>query len=236
MVSVVIPAFNEERELGASLASLAVQKTRERFEVIVVDNNSTDRTDRVAREFFGVLDIRVIHEPRQGRGQARHTGFRAARGEVILSTDADVVVPPDWIEAMARELRLGGFVAVAGSARLKDGPRLARCLFRILQPLSARVYRRLFGHYWLPGFNFAIYQDAYIRAGEFDVMMDALEDNDLSWRVRRVGRIKFIPTMPVAISGRRFRLGFWRGMLEYAAVFIRYYFFKDRRIRWSNIR
>ncbi len=236
MISVIIPAFNEEEQLGDCLESLRGQITSKPFEVIVVDNNSNDKTVQIARAFEGSLNIHIIHEPKQGRGQARQTGFRAATGELLLCTDADAVQPPNWIEKMVMVFNATSCVAVAGSGRLKDGSRVAQKLFGWLQPISARVYRIFFGHYWLPGFNFAIRREIYFAAGEFDATMDALEDNDLAWRVRKLGKICFIDSAPVAISGRRFERGFWRGMGEYIIVFVKYYFFKIRYIHWSNIR
>ncbi len=97
-VSVVVPAYNEERYLGRCLAALARQTyPADRFEVIVVDNGSTDATAELARRY----GVRVIAEPRKGVAYARQTGFEAARGEVIASTDADTVVPPFWVSRIA---------------------------------------------------------------------------------------------------------------------------------------
>ena len=237
MLSVVIPAFNEEVQLGECLESLARQEISEPFEVIVVDNNSADGTERIARQFERRLNLVVIYEPRQGRGQARQTGCRAARGDIFFSTDADAAVPPQWLEVMARSLRSGDYVAVAGPSRLKDdcSRRTQQC-FNWFQPRLARAYHFLFRHYWLPGFNFAIWREIYFRAGEFDADMDALEDNDLSWRVKKIGKIGFVSMVPAVISGRRFLRGFWWGIVEYVVTFIKYHWLKNRRIRWSNIR
>ena len=91
-VSVVIPARNEEREIGRCLDSLARQTFRD-FEVIVVDNGSMDRTASLARS----RRVRVIEEPRRGFSPARQAGFEAASGSIVASTDADTVVPPDWL-------------------------------------------------------------------------------------------------------------------------------------------
>ena len=236
MISVVIPAFNEESQLGECLASLASQTIQEPFEVVVVDNNSTDSTHAVAEQFCDKLNLRVVREPRQGRGQARRTGFREAVGDILVSSDADTIMPPEWLATLTQPLEANSFVAVAGPSRLKDGPQWSRWLFGFLQPATARAYRLVFGHYWLPGFNFAIRREVYFLAGEFDADMDALEDNDLSWRVTRHGRIHFVPESKVAFSGRRFFNGFWSGMRDYVVVFVKYHFFKHRRIFWSNIR
>ncbi|MGC9019569.1 MAG: glycosyltransferase family 2 protein, partial [Candidatus Bipolaricaulaceae bacterium] len=80
----VIPALDEEKELGECLTSLARQNFSA-FEVIVVDNGSTDRTASIAEEW----GARVVVEGRRGPGYAREAGFRAAKAPIIASTDAD---------------------------------------------------------------------------------------------------------------------------------------------------
>ncbi|HEY5667999.1 MAG TPA: glycosyltransferase family A protein, partial [Candidatus Saccharimonadales bacterium] len=93
-VSIVIPAYNEERHLRACLQAIAKQ-TIQPLEVIVVDNNSTDRTAQVAREF---PFVRVVSEHRQGRVFARNAGFGAAKGEILGRIDADIILPSTWVE------------------------------------------------------------------------------------------------------------------------------------------
>lgn len=88
-VSVVIPAYNEERYLAACLTSLQKQ-TLKNFETIVVDNNSTDKTAEIARRF----GAKVVKELKQGIIPARERGFREAKAEIIARTDADTIVAP----------------------------------------------------------------------------------------------------------------------------------------------
>lgn len=236
MISVVIPAFNEAEFLGACLHSLVLQATERPFEVIVVNNGSTDATVAVAEKFFNLLNLKIICEPNLGRGAARRAGFRASSGQIIFSTDADAVVPHDWIEQLASRLDTGDAVAVTGPARIADCSLATNFIFNFIQPFSATLYRLLLGHYWLPGFNFAILRTSYFAAGEFDAGMDALEDNDLARRVKELGVIEFVRSIPVTFSGRRFKASLARGLFDYAWVFIRYYFFGTRQIAWSNIR
>jgi len=96
-ISVIIPAYNEEKIIAKCLDRLK-QQTVLPDEVIVVDNNSTDNTAAVARE----EGARVIHEPRQGITPARNAGFNAAKGEILVRTDADTIVPSTWIERIKK--------------------------------------------------------------------------------------------------------------------------------------
>lgn len=223
MISVVIPAFNEEENIGLCLEGLARQNTAERMEVIVVDNASTDRTAAVAETYRATLpDLRVVHEPQKGRGAARTTGFACAQGDPIFSLDADTVVPPDWVEAYLKLFRDGDdVVAVTGLPRISDCSTIDNALFNVLMPLQMKAYRVLFGHYWLSGFSFAIRRDAYRKAGGFNPVTDFCEDLDLSFRVfkTKTGKIRLEQMHPVQFSGRRFKKGLVRGYMQYAAAF-----------------
>lgn len=92
-ISVIIPAFNEEAFLPRCLESLQAQKNAPNFEVIVVDNNSSDDTIQVAKHF----KVKVMNEPKAGVVHARNAGLQAARGEIIVSTDADTYFSESWL-------------------------------------------------------------------------------------------------------------------------------------------
>lgn len=97
-LSLIIPVYNEERHIRACLNAVAAQ-TMMPDEVVVVDNNCSDRTIKIASEFDFV---RVVREKRQGRGHARDAGFSAARGDILGRVDADSRLAPDWVERVRR--------------------------------------------------------------------------------------------------------------------------------------
>jgi glycosyltransferase involved in cell wall biosynthesis len=103
-VSVVISTFNRGDRIEPALRALLSQTTTVPFEVVVVDNNSSDDTGdvvaRVVRESAG--RVRSVFEPRQGLSYGRNTGIALARAEIVALTDDDVIVAPDWIETIAR--------------------------------------------------------------------------------------------------------------------------------------
>src|ERR1700724_3813233 len=102
-VSVIVPARNEQTCLGASLASLAAQ-TGVPFEIIVVDDHSTDRTREIAQSFSGVrvIDAGPLPEGWIGKNNAVTTGARQSRGEWLLFTDADTIhIPGSLARALA---------------------------------------------------------------------------------------------------------------------------------------
>ncbi len=97
-ITVVVPAWNEEKTIQKTLDSLSRQQTKMPFEVILVDNNCTDNTVNVANTFQDRINhLRVVCETTQGIGAARNTGFDLASSDLIASTDADTNVPENWI-------------------------------------------------------------------------------------------------------------------------------------------
>src|SRR5262249_51257208 len=118
VLSFVIPAHNEERYIGATLASVlaSAREVGEPFEVIVVDDASTDRTAEIARE-HGAKVVPVAHRQ---ISTTRNAGARAARGEVLFFVDADTLTNPAVVRAALKALRNG---AVGGGCFLTfDGP------------------------------------------------------------------------------------------------------------------
>jgi glycosyltransferase involved in cell wall biosynthesis len=112
-ISIVIPAYNEERYLGDCLEAIARQ-TVAPDEVIVVDNNSTDRTAEIARSFPFVT---IVSESAQGRGHAYSAGMNAAKGDIVGRINGDSKIHPDWVQRVRQNFqsdpRLGGLTGPA---------------------------------------------------------------------------------------------------------------------------
>jgi glycosyltransferase involved in cell wall biosynthesis len=208
-VSVVVPAYDEEALLGACLRSLGRQ-TRPPDEVVVVDNNSRDRTAAIARAH----GARVVPELVQGIWPAAATGYDAARGDVIARCDADSVLPSDWVQRIEAafvgdsELR-----AITGPGVFSGLPPVRRALADVLymRPYFLLVGLAL-GHPPLFGSNFAMRTDAW-RAVRHEVhaSSDAVHDDlDLSFHIGRGRQVRFDPSMRVDISARP--LGDLRGL------------------------
>lgn len=219
MISVVIPAFNEENYLPFCLDSIVKQKTNKKFEVIVVNNNSTDNTKKIALRYRKKINIRVIDENKKGRGSARFSGFNAAKGDIILSTDADTILPENWVEVISNQLKK--YSAVSGLCTMNDRNFIENALFNFGQPVAMIIYRIRYGHFWLNGFNFGIKKKQYISSGGFNKTLNSIEDIDLSFRVAKICKIKLV-NLKVKFCGRRFRKGIFSGSLEYFKEFRKY--------------
>lgn len=236
MVSVIIPAYNEEQSISDCLQSLVNQKTSLEFEVIVVNNNSTDSTVNVINKYKDKLNLKIVNQLVKGRGAARQKGFEIASGDILLSTDADTLVSPNWIEKLSNSLKENNVVAVTQACKITDCGLVTNAVFNFLQPFFMRIYRLFFGHYFLSGFGFAIYRKTYIKSGGFNKKLNAQEDVDLSFRVSKLGKIKFIPNFPVISSGRRVNKGLFKGLIPYVKTFISYFFFKNKKVILSDVR
>ena len=117
-ISIVIPVYNEADELDSCLRAIANQSVRP-FEVIVIDNNSTDNSAAIAQRYQFVT---VITEPRQGAIHARNAGFNAASGDIIGRIDADTRVADDWVVTLQTIFTDYAVDAVSGSVSYHDLP------------------------------------------------------------------------------------------------------------------
>jgi glycosyltransferase involved in cell wall biosynthesis len=103
-ISVVLSTYNRASRLGRALDALLRQSTNTTYEVIVVDNNSSDATENVVQTYAArhLQRVRYAFEPQQGLSHGRNHGIKVSRGAIIAFTDDDVEVEPDWIERIAR--------------------------------------------------------------------------------------------------------------------------------------
>src|SRR6266536_3691911 len=116
--SVVIATYNRADELIKTLKSLSAVQVPEPWEVVIVDNNSSDNTREVvlkAAEAFPVA-LRYFHESQQGRSAELNTGIQASQGEIIAITDDDVRLEPDWLTNGRDALERFGCECLVGKA------------------------------------------------------------------------------------------------------------------------
>lgn len=232
-ISVVIPALNEEKFLARSLRSF-LDQTYQKFEIIVVDNGSADQTAKIAKHY----GAKVISEPQKGVGLARDAGFRQARGEIIATTDADTIVPDNWVEKIVNAFEnQPNLVAFGGLYQLYSGPLLARFVIRYLSPLAWRMDKFFSGGWSLPAANLAVRKNVFLRAGGFKTSLKLGEDAELSQRLKNYGVVVLDPEFRVLTSGRRFRHGLLLGLATYAPnILSRYLWTNDKFNRLPAIR
>lgn len=211
MISVIIPAYNEEATIQRCLSGLSSQTVpRSSYELIVVDGNSSDRTREIAAEY---ADLVFIQESERVPG-ARNDGFNRAKYGIVATTDADSIPAPDWIEQILHSFKDPRVVLVFGPVTaIEDTPKNRRyvLLFDILMRFGAAT--RLY--YYTLGCNTVFNYEALKHAGMYRVM-DAGDDLEVATRMRKEGTVVFNPHMKVGFDFRRYdQYGFWQTIFEW---------------------
>ncbi len=219
-LSVVIPAYNEEKYIADCLESLIEIAGDELFEIIVVDNNSRDKTYAVAKSFKGVT---VVKEKEKGTSHARQKGFSVATGDLIAFIDADTLVTKDWIEKVKEEFFANKqLVCLSSPYRFYDlSPAKQILVWSYWNVLAYPVYV-LFLRYMVLGANFVVRRKALEKIGGFDEKFVFYgDDTDIARRLHAVGEVKFVRKALVNSSGRRLKKeGMVKSGTRYAASFV----------------
>ncbi len=198
-ISIVIPVYNEEKQLADCLRAIAAQRQKP-YEVIVVDNNSTDTTARVARRF---KFVKVISAKRQGVVYARDRGFNTATGDIIGRIDADTRLPADWTMQVARIFSDDSIDAVSGAMQYYDVP-LAGAFSKVDLLFRRRTARLMGDEVFLQGASMAVRRSAW-RACRTHMCRQAglHEDFDLAIHLAQAGRrVVFDETLVASITAR----------------------------------
>jgi cellulose synthase/poly-beta-1,6-N-acetylglucosamine synthase-like glycosyltransferase len=116
-VTVVVPVRNRELTIQPLLESLQkLDYDRNKVEVIVVDGNSTDKTQEIVKKY----PVKLVVKKREGLNLARNTGIKCAKGEIVAFTDSDCIVPPNWITKIVENFKDPQVSCVGGSAKALD--------------------------------------------------------------------------------------------------------------------
>lgn len=216
-ISLIIPAYNEEKYIGTCL-DYALKSTHPFFEIIVIDNASTDKTSDIAESFSGV---RVVREEKKGLVHARERGQREAKGDLLAFVDADTRMPADWsLKAFDTFTAHKDVVCLSGPYMYYDIPRWQQFLVVLYwRILALPLY--FFIRYMVVGGNFVIRRDTVAAMGGFDTSIAFYgEDTDIARRAAKVGKVKFSMAFCMPTSGRRFSgQGLIKTMLLYGANF-----------------
>lgn len=213
--SIVIPAYNEEAYLGATLSSLAGLKTKLRYEVIVVDNNSDDRTVSIAKKY----GAKIVQENSPGVCFARQTGTLAAKGDIVISTDADTTFEPLWLNNIdSAFLANPKLVAVAGPCHYTDGPAWGKAYPYLLFGLIGLINKIFGAVIYVTATNIAFKKSAW--SGYDTNLTQGGDELYLLGTLKKRGKIKFLNSNPVNTSGRRLKRGLIYNLF---VTFILYY-------------
>ncbi len=218
-VSVIVPAFNAAQTLAPCLAALLAQSyPREEYEIIVVDDGSTDATADIAARLQSVRLIRAEH---RGAAAARNCGARSARGDLLLFTDADCEPTTQWIETLCAALADPHVVGAKGTYRTRQRERVARFVQIEYEEKYARMRRAKMIDF-IDTYSAAYRRDVFLVNNGFDESFPtaSVEDQEFSFRLAEKGHaMVFAPDAVVyhrhaatlaAYARRKFRIGYWK--------------------------
>jgi glycosyltransferase involved in cell wall biosynthesis len=195
LISVIIPVYNGEKTLVKCISSV-LNQTYKNYEVIIIDNNSTDNTKKIIFGFMEKNDkIRYIFEPKKSRGAARNKGISFARGKIICMTDSDCIVASNWIEVLTLPIRAEEEVAVMGFEKYPAPNYWTRNL--ISEEYEYSYYKKDRGYAsHIDTKNFAVKSEILKRL-MFDPYFKRCEDVDFTLRFKQHYKVLFLPSIKV---------------------------------------
>jgi glycosyltransferase involved in cell wall biosynthesis len=215
--SIVIPAKNEEANIGRCLDSIfAVEWDTGEFEVIVVDNGSSDRTAAIA----ALKGAKVLIQPGLSISGLRNFGALEASGEILAFIDADCTVGVQWLRQASYYLERPEVVCFGSPPEVPENPTWVQSAWFMVRRKAELVGETE----WLESMNMFIRRDPFLSCGGFDEILATCEDYDLSLRLKRYGkvlsdrRIVAVHHGEAATLGHFFRKELWRGKSNFAGV------------------
>lgn len=217
-LSVMVACYNGASTLAEQLDSLAAQRWDRPWEIVFIDNRSTDDSLKIATAYAQRLqNFRIVDaSEKQGKSFALNKGILAAKGTAIAFADADDVVAPGWLAAIGEALQQHELVAV-------------RCDVETLNTHEHRMYRNSLQseglqtiHYppYLPhagGGTIGIRRDLHFKIGGFDETLPYLEDTDYVWKAQLAGaKFHFVPEAVVRVRYRMTLADIYRQKRNYA--------------------
>lgn len=218
-ISVVIPAWNEENNIFRAVSSIAANNTSFRVEILVINNNSTDGTQKVLEE----LGIRNYLQPEQGTTHARQMGLDKARGQYHLCADCDTFYPPDWINLMVKPMqqnpKITGVYGRYSFIPPEGKSRFGLFLYEITTGILIRIRQKNSEYLNVLGFNMGFVTEAgrhpngfkvtqsrkFDNAAGSEYFVDESEDGRMALHLKKKGRLQLIthPKARVFTSPRR---------------------------------
>jgi len=231
-ISIIIPTLNSAKTIQNTLRLIYSNNfPKEHFEVIVVDNGSTDATERAVRNFPVVL-LKCL---KRGQGPARNLGLKNAKGDLICFTDSDILIPKDWLAKMSSFLQenpkvdgVGGIVLPPEEENQNSIRRIAGEIYVERQGFPTQITRTQYlkGRGTLYTANSAYRKEALVACNGFDEPMwhhyyyhDSC-DIDLSWKLVKMGKnLIFNPNIRVYHYAHSSLQGIFRQLLGWGAAY-----------------
>jgi glycosyltransferase involved in cell wall biosynthesis len=198
LVSVNIPVYNGGKNLEECLTALANQ-TYDNYEVIVVDNNSTDNSGEIIKKFEKKnKKLSYTFEEKKGRSYARNAAIKESKGKIIAMVDCDCIVSKKWISEITKPIICGKEGIVQGSFYIDSNDRFERFLYaRDLENIQSLIRGRYLDH--IQTGNLAI-KSSILKKYLFDERLKAAEDVDLFFRLKEKYKVYFLKSCRIKLN------------------------------------
>ncbi|GCD80601.1 glycosyltransferase family 2 protein [Schleiferia thermophila] len=207
LISIVLIAWNEQENILPTLASLADIESKYPIEIIVVNNNSTDKT----QEFLDRCGVKSVFEPTPGIARARNAGLKAAKGKFVISGDVDTIYQPKWPELMIQPMLKDSHVVCTYSLHVfyDDDNQYPISLYIYQYIKLLGVYLKNFKrpHLNCGGASSAYVRDVALQIGGYDERLKRGSDGTLAFELSKFGKIRMVPSAKAFIytSARRMK-------------------------------
>lgn len=196
-ISIIIPAFNEGKYIERCLNSVSIQSCRFPYEIIIANNNSSDTTVEICKKY----NVRIVNEKRKGYVYAAIKGIGYANAPIIAMTDADTIVPYNWLEEIYKTYSSQkDAIAVGGGFEYYDGPIIIRCFIKFINSINPKILVSS-----LSGMNMSFKKASYIKVGGFSEHINLQADTYLGNKFYTEGRVIFLKKNTVRSSARRLK-------------------------------
>ncbi|MBU2100282.1 glycosyltransferase [Candidatus Micrarchaeota archaeon] len=226
MISVIIPAFNSEKTISKTIQSILNQEVKKEFELIIVDDTSTDNTLTEIKKFKNIVLIQ--QEKNKGPAAARNLGAKKAKGETIIFTDSDCIPEKNWLEEMIKPFENPKVVGVQGSYKTKQKSLTARFIQLEIEDrydLMQKEMKKKGLIDFIGSYSAAYRKKEFMEFNGFNEKFPTAsgEDPELSYRMEKKGlKLVFNPNATVFHSHpesflqyikTKFFRGYWRVLM-----------------------
>ncbi len=199
MLSIIIPALNEEKYLGPLLDSIKTQDFRD-HEIIIADAGSTDKTVEIAKKYGCRIALGGL--PAKGRNE----GAKAAKGDLLLFLDADCILPDNFFDAAIKEFYEKKFDFASFGLLPYDSDKAHKMAFNVFYNWYIYALGKTLPH---AAMGIMAKRDLFMKLNGFDEAIKLAEDMDLARRAKKIANFGIIRSVKIFISDRRFKKDGW---------------------------
>ncbi len=233
--SIIIPLYNRPQEIKELLETLTLQ-TYKQFEVLVIEDGSTDDAAEIVKGFSGKLDIKYFVKKNEGQGFTRNFGFERAKGDYFIVFDSDCLIPDDYLEIVNNSLHANYLDAYGGpdDAHPSFTPVQKAISYAMTSPFTTggtRGSKKAIGQFHPRSFNMGISRQVWEKAGGF-IITRLGEDIEYSIRIHSLGfKIGLIPEAKVYHKRRTNFLKFYKQLHFFGRARINIYKFFPNELK-----